>query len=516
MYKRILLASSALIALLAFFFSQGDVSDHPPYIQGRNKTVLFLVNIEPGLSNAHVATASSLLENHPDIEVHFASFPKLGKKLQRISAFARTKTAGAQDVIFHELKSPSYGDAIAAAGKTILNIPHPPGVAGIAHLCRDMLIWISPWTVEDHMAVYEELTGIIHEVDPAVVVLDTLFRPAIDATRDNNRHHAIITPNTVIDNFLADQPHGSMFWKYPAVASGFSFPVPWRNIPENIYLNMRFIYSVLFMPGLNAKKALLREKGLLDPINFYKIYRQDVPWITMTTEGATIPVDFIPPNVTCAGPMVLSAATAIEQDSHMVDWLTKGPTILINLGSSVIWTQTQATIMTEAIAVVLDKTNVQILWKFNKVGNYSDDYLSALKPHLDSGRLRMERWLTVDPSSLLETGYIIASIHHGGSNCYHEAIAAGVPQIILPQWADLYGFAALAETIGVGVWACRQTSPGWTVNSLTQAILEVVDGSEASISMRETARQLGATVRSRGKGRDIAAQVVANMAYTGK
>lgn len=78
--------------------------------------------------------------------------------------------------------------------------------------------------------------------------------------------------------------------------------------------------------------------------------------------------------------------------------------------------------MTEAIAVVLNKTNVQILWKFKKFENYSDDYLLALKPHLDSGRLRMEEWLTVDPSSLLETGYIIASVHHGGSNCYHEAI----------------------------------------------------------------------------------------------
>lgn len=87
--------------------------------------------------------------------------------------------------------------------------------------------------------------------------------------------------------------------------------------------------------------------------------------------------------------------------------------------------------------------------------------------------------------------------------------SSGVPQIILPQWANLYGFAALAETIGVGVWACRQTNPGWTVDSLTQITLKLVDGSEASISMRETARQLGATVRSRGKGRDIAAHVVA-------
>ncbi|KAH7131082.1 hypothetical protein EDB81DRAFT_130413 [Dactylonectria macrodidyma] len=516
MYRRALLAGALLVAVLAVLFSQNDVPERPPYVQGRNKTVLFLVNSEPGLGNALVATASSMLENHADVEVHLASFPKLGKRLGRISEFARTKTPEASDIIFHELGSPSFEDAVTNAGKTMLNIPHPPGAAGIAQLCRDMPLWISPWTVEDHMDIYKDLKKVIDTVDPAVVVVDTLFRPAFDATRDSNRYHVIITPNTIVDNFLADQPYGSMFWKYPAVGSGFAFPVPLRNIPENIYLNMRFIYSILRMPGLDAKKAALRENGLLDPINFYKMYRQDVPWITMTTEDATVPVDYVPPNVTCAGPMVLTAAPAVEQDPDMVEWLKKSPTVLINLGSSVSWTQTKAAIMVQAVAAVMEKTDVQILWKFAKYGEYSDDVLSPVKSYLESGRLRMEKWLTIDPTSLLETGYFVASIHHGGSNCYHEAIVAGVPQIVLPQWADLYGFAALAETIGVGVWACRDTSPDWTVDSLRQAMLKVVDGSEASRSMLDTAKQLGAKVQARGKGRDIAASIVAKMAYAGK
>lgn len=79
--------------------------------------------------------------------------------------------------------------------------------------------------------------------------------------------------------------------------------------------------------------------------------------------------------------------------------------------------------MSIAISEVLSRFDVQIIWKFNKMGEYSDSAFLPLKPYLDSKRLRMPRWLIADPSSLLETGDIIVSVHHGGSNCYHEAIA---------------------------------------------------------------------------------------------
>ncbi|KAL2681318.1 hypothetical protein Neosp_008929 [[Neocosmospora] mangrovei] len=333
MFKRLLLGS-LLVAALALFFAQ-DSPQRPTPIQGRNKTALFLVNEEHGLSNVHIATASALLEKHPDIEVHFASFSKIESKLERISHFARKHNPGTRGVVFHKLSGPSYADSIQQVGKSLDNIPHPPGMAGIDHLCEDMQLWISPWSAEDHFALYQEMQALIQDIDPAVVVLDTLFRPGIDAARDMNRLHAIISPNSVVDNFLGDQPYGSMFWKYPAMSSGFDFPVPWKNLPENIYLNMRFIYSVVMTPGLSAKRKILREKGLQDPINFFSIYRQDAPWISMTTEGATIPVDYIPPNVTLAGPIVVSAASAEEQDPKLVEWLKKAPTLLVNLGSSV-------------------------------------------------------------------------------------------------------------------------------------------------------------------------------------
>lgn len=218
MFKPVLIIGALVAALVALIYSQqAGEPERPAPVRGRNNTALFLVNSEPGLSNVILATAAAMMENHPEIQIHVASFPALGDRLARVSELALKRAPpSARAVTFHELKSTSYADAANMAGKNLDNIPHPPASAGIARLSNDMQIWIAPWTTEDHLAVYNEIGAIIDSIDPAVVVLDTLFRPAIDITRDKNRLHALVTPNTLVDNFIADQPNGGMFWKYPA------------------------------------------------------------------------------------------------------------------------------------------------------------------------------------------------------------------------------------------------------------------------------------------------------------
>lgn len=98
-------------------------------------------------------------------------------------------------------------------------------------------------------------------------------------------------------------------------------------------MNFRFIYGVVTLPGVAAKKAALRAMGVKEPIRFFEMYDPSVPWISMDTEGAAIPIDVIPANVTRAGPMVISSAPAAEQDPELAAWLAKAPTVLINLGS---------------------------------------------------------------------------------------------------------------------------------------------------------------------------------------
>lgn len=218
MWTSQVVAGSALVAALALFLSRQLASSapRPPPVIGTNNTVLFLVNSEDGLSNVFVATAHALLERHPQVHVHFASFPPIAPRLERISRYGRKTTPSARDIVLHQLPSNlSMMHVIASAGKTISDSIHPPGRAGIKKICRDVQLYIAPWSGEDHYTLYREIGSIVDEVDPALVVLDTFLRPAIDATRDRNRLHAIITPNTLIDNFPIEQPWGAMFWKYP-------------------------------------------------------------------------------------------------------------------------------------------------------------------------------------------------------------------------------------------------------------------------------------------------------------
>ncbi|CAG9996412.1 unnamed protein product [Clonostachys byssicola] len=156
------------------------------------------------------------------------------------------------------------------------------------------------------------------------------------------------------------------------MSSGIKFPLSLSSIPENIWINFNIIPTILGGPDLT-------EKG-------------------HTLHGASIPVDLIPTNVTCVGPMVLDSAPVAEQDADMAAWLAKVPTILINLGS--IWK----------------------LKKFNKFTDYSDDHLTPVKPFIEKARLMVVDWLDVDPPSMLNSGHVLAFVHHGGFNCYHETV----------------------------------------------------------------------------------------------
>jgi len=223
MFGRISVALIALVGVLIALQQQLKSTQAPrEYVRGRNNTVLYIVNEHPGLSNVHVATAQSLLQYHSDIEIHFASFQKLKNTLARVSSFAKLHDSSAKDIIFHPLAGVSYYAAFEnyafvgfdEDGK--IGAISKPGMEGIKRIAREMQIYLDPWQEEDHLAHFRQLSNLIDEVDPAVVVLDTIFSPAIEATRAKNRLHAFITPNIVIDNFPSEQPWLGMLWKYPA------------------------------------------------------------------------------------------------------------------------------------------------------------------------------------------------------------------------------------------------------------------------------------------------------------
>jgi hypothetical protein len=62
------------------------------------------------------------------------------------------------------------------------------------------------------------------------------------------------------------------------------------------------------------------------------------------------------------------------------------------------------------------------LWKFNKRGEYTNEVFLEVSKEIKDRRLRVEKWLGIDPAAIMETGHIVASVHHGGANCFFEAV----------------------------------------------------------------------------------------------
>lgn len=513
----------ALLAVLLALYQTGAwlgrqvPAKESPMILGRNNTVLLLFTGEHGLSNVHLATALSLQQRHPQVEVHAASFMYAKARVDRVSS-------GPWPIKFHEIKGADFLTSLEADNINITTLIHGPGLKRSTRLYEMMPQLISPYTVEDHISIYHQLRRLIDQVDPAVVVLDIMFRPAMEVVQDLNRMHVVLSPNTLSDTFARMQPYGQVLWRYPAMGSGFPFPVPWHRIPENAAMLAKLTYHMFFPPGLEEKRRRLREGGVPNPVNLAQVRRDDVPLIAQDIEGVMLPLAYLPPNVTGVSPIAISVAPAAEQDPELVAWLARGPTVLVNLGSTVRFSERQARVMAGALAAMLDRAppGTQVIWKFRKLRlppgepQYADDVVEGpLRRFIDQDRVRLPRWLTVDPTALLESGHIAVSVHHGGANVFNEAVAAGVPHVVLPLWADLYNYATLAEYAGLGIWASKRSAPDWDVEELSAAILKLLSEDDPfAVAARTKAKAVSAKVKVR-LGRDHAADIIATIAARG-
>ncbi|RAO66850.1 uncharacterized protein BHQ10_002862 [Talaromyces amestolkiae] len=435
-----------------------------------------------------LATVQALLERHPFLDIHFASAQSVAKSLDRISTSARKSGDGRTkgNIVFHTLPGMQPMEVLMQrqfGSEVMVQFRHAPGSRGAKQLYKIAQASLSPWTSDEYVRIYNETLRIIDEIDPALVVLDFAFRPAIDATHKRNRLHTFLTPTSLIDMLPMIQPQLNVLWKYPIVGTDFPFPIPWKNIPENIYVALRAIISFGTMSDLDETKKSIAKHGIDNA--FGALNNNSTSWIMQTMLEAGPTVDPIPDNVVCVNPIVSSVVTAFEQDPDLFEWLQKASTIM---------------------------TGVQVLWKFGQA-EYIDEARLYLKDHIDQGRVRIYNWLSASPVSLLETGYISVSVHHGGANCYNEALSAGVPQIVIPMWTDLYNYAQRVESIGVGIYATRGTAPEWTVKGISDAFLQVIDGGPKSSGIRARAKYLGDVAR-KNPGKYAAANLIASLART--
>jgi hypothetical protein len=512
MFRRLAFVLATIIAIGAILIAQLNHSNPSSPVHGRNGTVLFLTTEAPGFSNVHLATVSALLRNHPDMDVHYASFPALKRNVLAISAAAQETNPSCKPLQWHELPGPDFRYTFNGHWPSVESMISGVGTTDYAKKIDDLIYGLAPWAAEDHWNCYTAIISLIDMVNPELIVLDNLLAPATDLARNSERRFVSLVPNAVLELIAADQPRGAMLWKYPAAFTGFPFPLPKKLVPTNIWLTIRLAYNLIVSPVLSAKRAFLAERGIQDPIELSFVIK-DTPVLAGTMKEANIPMDVYPSYVTFCGPIALDTAPAEEQAPELVSWLKQAPTLLINLGTLFAYSEQRARTMADALSSLLSDTEYQILWKFKKVGDYSDDVFSGIQENIDTERVRMRTWLEADPVSLLQTGHIVLSVHHGGANSYHEAVLAGIPHMILPLWFDLYNIANTAEYIGVGIWAGREIAPEWAVDSLVDGFRSSLEGPK-SLLMREKAKELGRVAKAYGGSHAAAAEIARLATYT--
>ncbi|CAG7959066.1 unnamed protein product [Penicillium olsonii] len=446
-----------------------------------SRIILMMTNAEYGQFNVHLAVAQEFLQRE-NYRVHIASFPFLEAKVKELNLNAwKNATRPPSRAKFHALDGPTFVQAATQHVKLTDVITRERGYgvrAAVDIYTNEIPTLLSAWSPADYLTIYDSCMRVIDAIKPDLVVLDWLLFPAIDACNVIQAKYCFLTPNTAFDHIPSLRL--SKPWKYPQINSGFAYPLPWSQILPNIYLAIRLILSLAFSPRLKALQQARNAHGIPGPNPPIGISAQTI----IPSHPDTDYPCSIPSNITCCGPILRACPSLSEQDPDLASWLASRPTVLVNMGSGVVWDTRRTKNFAEGIRVLLERRGwVQVLWKMQTVslmGEAEQDgvALECIREYVDSGQVRIMAWLP-DPIAILKSGNVLCMVHHGGANSFHEAVQAGVPHVVLPVWYDTYDFATRVEWLGIGVWGNKTAAPSIDGAELGAALVRVVTGAEA-------------------------------------
>jgi hypothetical protein len=392
------------------------------------QSVLFIFNCELGQSTVALAVAYEFLLRS-EYEVHIASFPALEKAVLELNNDV-SKLSGfniSNKAIFHTIAGKSMKES--AARKTEFIEMHQPGIRGALFAYQNVLpATLASWNGPEYMIGYSSVCDIINQVKPSFCCVDSLFSQGTDACNELGQKFCILSPNTFKDHVLRDQPKGAALWKYPQICTGFPYPMNWSYTLVNIYLTLKCIGVRSSHPRLRELTEYRHSCGIKGEICSLFGGHGDAPIVCVSTPAIDLPF-FIPERVTGAGPILLPTLPIAISHPELASWLAQRPTVLVNLGSHILFDEAFASEFAKGLRVLFDRRpDIQVLWKLKNQDGTKDRLYSKeggfqiIAKELADGRVRIEEWLPAQPIAILQSGNVICMVHHGGSNSYHEAI----------------------------------------------------------------------------------------------
>lgn len=405
--------------------------------------ILFLTSPEHGQANVQLAVIASLKKQHAhEVDIFLASYEEFRPRVPQGAAFKPIHGRGMTSYL-----KPTNNDG-GPLRETVQHITGAPGFFGALSAIRNVMGIIHPETPEDYVKTVQSLEALIDELKPTLAVVDSFLDPARDAVISKCLPHVLLNPNTLKEMALADQ--GLCAFTFPAPCTGYPWPLPLAAVLPN---TLALLYSALHLPLLDAnhraKHAARAAAGYTWPIPL--IGPRSGPALCVSHRHLDWPFK-VPEDVLPCGPILQDSLPLEETDRGLDAWVCGGErkTVLVGLGSIVRLDEGDARAVLEACGALLRaREDVQVL----------------------------------------RTGRVVAFVSHGGSNSYHEALAVGVPQVILAKWYDCFDFGNRAEWLGIGRWGNKSVAPKINAAELTEALLTVVGADPEASNAQEFQRR---------------------------
>ncbi|KAL7922835.1 glycosyltransferase family 1 protein [Trichoderma austrokoningii] len=477
------------------------------------KRVLFITDVEPGELNVFLATAQSVRDADTTIAIHLATPPGFDDELPAGSTYHQINGMPMMQAVEDHFTRKQDGPAFP------LSFIQPPGFSNTRKAIKDAAAVQMPYTGRQMVDLFTSIVNIIREVKPTLVVVNSSMAAGLTACYHLEIKFICLSPKSIKDFAGSEQPRGGWLSKFPALFSGFSYPVPWNKSLLNAY----YIHF--------TKKAFRKDpqrKEVQSYLTAHTILRTPMDLIQRCPDNVKILVaslpqlDFplkIPAHVVACGPIIRHPTSLWVSEPDLAEWLAEGRTIFVNMGSLAEITEDQAVELAKALKIVIaeldkqvEKGRLQVLWKLRKYGKFSV-FLpgcrieQVLCKAFQQDRIRVKEWLKAEPLAVLRSGSVVCSIHHGGANSYNEAIVAGVPQVILPAWSDCFDYAQRVEYLGIGRWGNRNMKNGWSARELAVKIQQVLVG-QMSVGVKKRCKVLKQICEFSGGGADFAALMI--------
>ncbi|KAF3760397.1 family 1 glycosyltransferase [Cryphonectria parasitica EP155] len=472
----------------------------------KRRSLLFFTNSEWGQANVILATIHEFLILD-EFDIHLASYSALEPRLHDLleTHAASYPRPLRPSITFHTIPGLSVAQLCHRDG-VANSLPHKPGLkGGVASYAR-LEDFFFRHTVDEYMEQQRYSKQVITQTQPVLILAEQGFSPGLDACMELNQPFTVLSPNSFKDFEQRFQPLLRILWKYPALASAFPFPVPLGMVPANVYLWVRMMTTIAVSASTRGSRLHTLNKGrhangLEGPPPVMSALKKASHILCPSLPELDFPMLVRPTTIGC-GPIVLPARPVSEVDPELDTWLGRScmKTVLVNLGTHYSTDSALALEVARALKSALDTfPHVQILWKMIPQGEGQQENIHTVfgDDLLRNSRIRIEKWLKPDPVALLETGKVIAQVHHGGANTYFECCRFGVPQVILGAWWDTYEYAARVEYLGIGVFANKKAAPRAKTAELQKALLRAVSDD----NMRAKANDLAAVCKRYGEGR---------------